>query len=170
MTSRRERRARRGFTLIELMIVVAIIGVLSSIAIPSFQLLTLKAKAAERPELVLRLKKAVEDLYLQNGRAEITADFQPALPPSPSRRIPDWRSGDWPELLKTGEEILGAVYYSYRVDAWEQSGSNPAGFLIEVVGDLDGDGVYCDVVLHFERKDGVYQQVAQDGDMNAYPY
>jgi len=161
MTSDTIRRAQRGFTLIELMVVVAIIGVLASIAIPSFERLTIKSKAAERPELILRLKKAVDDLYLQNGSIPgglLVADFQPALPLSSGRRTPNWRTPGWSDLLKTGEEILGATYYSYQVTAWEQDGSTPPGFELRVLGDLDGDGVPSDIVIDFERVGGIYRQ------------
>lgn len=58
--------AQKGFTLIELMIVVAIIGILAAIAIPAYQDYIARAQASEAFVLVDGLKTEVSD-NLQNG-------------------------------------------------------------------------------------------------------
>lgn len=56
-----------GFTLIELMIVVTIIGSLAAIAIPAYQSYTVRAQVAEGLTLLGPAKRAVIEYYTENG-------------------------------------------------------------------------------------------------------
>ena len=58
---------QQGFTLIELMIVVAIIGILASIAIPSYMDYTVRAQVTEGIVLSAAAKVASIEYYLENG-------------------------------------------------------------------------------------------------------
>jgi type IV pilus assembly protein PilA len=58
---------QKGFTLIELMIVVAIIGILAAIAIPAYQDYTIRSQVTEGLNLAASVKAGVAEFYAQNG-------------------------------------------------------------------------------------------------------
>ncbi|HET8692076.1 MAG TPA: pilin, partial [Steroidobacteraceae bacterium] len=58
---------QKGFTLIELMIVVAIIGILAAIAIPAYQDYTIRAQVSEGLSLASDIKAGVAEFMAQTG-------------------------------------------------------------------------------------------------------
>ncbi len=60
-------KAQKGFTLIELMIVVAIIGILASVALPAYQTYTKKAKFSEVVLAASSIKQAMTLCYQTRG-------------------------------------------------------------------------------------------------------
>jgi type IV pilus assembly protein PilA len=61
------KKVQQGFTLIELMIVVAIIGILAAIAIPAYQDYTIRAQVTEGLNLASSAKTAVAETYAATG-------------------------------------------------------------------------------------------------------
>src|ERR1700722_7746309 len=58
---------QKGFTLIELMIVIAIIGILAAIAIPAYQNYTIRSQVTEGLSLADGWKTSISEFYAQHG-------------------------------------------------------------------------------------------------------
>ncbi len=78
------KKVQQGFTLIELMIVVAIIGILAAIAIPAYQDYTIRAQVTEGLNLAAAAKAAVAESFENKGVAPATR----TLPPACRRLVP----------------------------------------------------------------------------------
>lgn len=71
--------AQKGFTLIELMIVVAIIGILAAIAIPAYSDYTIKSRVSEGASLSGAAKTAVDIYFSENGTLPDAAETHSEL-------------------------------------------------------------------------------------------
>ena len=123
----------KGFTLIELMIVVAIIGVLAAIAIPQYTNFRLKAKTAEAKSNLGAIRLG-EEAYFTEKEEYVDCAATPTADGFPGKKAIDW-SDDGNNFVKIGFSAKGQVYYQYAVDAADDGVS----FEASATGDLDGD-------------------------------
>jgi len=140
----RHRDTRAGFTLIELMVVVAIIGLLASIAIPSFQALVIRSKKSERALAVRGIESAIFDYIREHESYPIPAGGpasfiwlpdNPVPPYTPLKKPFDPTQFGWSNL---SYQPTGNFYYHYYVFGFMTT--NWAYFYIRTVGDLDANG------------------------------
>src|SRR6267142_5219091 len=122
----RNLKKREGFTLIELMIVVAIIGILAAIAIPNFIKFQLRAKAGEAKINLAGIRTAQESYFAEAGTY---MDFPPTPVAGfvPQLKTP-FNAAGCPNPLPVfvspmqgycwiGWQPEGDVYYAYELEA-----------------------------------------------------
>jgi prepilin-type N-terminal cleavage/methylation domain-containing protein len=170
---RRRYRASTGFTLVELMIVVAIVSVLATVAIYGVTKYTRSAKASEATETLAAIRVA-QELYRQETfvyldvSAGSLANLHPRSTPD-GDKVDFGGDGDDAALAarfrELGVETSGPVYFSYGVVAGRAGESFPEvptektdfnfpadpadPFYVAIAkGDLDGDGNFSYFLTH----------------------
>ena len=73
---------KRGFSLIELLVVVALIAIITTVALPSYQNSVAKSRRAEAAAVLLEAAQALERYYSVNGRYLKTDGSVPAVFPA----------------------------------------------------------------------------------------
>lgn len=128
---------KSGFTLVELVVVVAIVGVLAAIAIPNFIRYQLRAKTTEALVNLQAIAKSQEAYYAEFGSyLSVSAPMPPAIPGSTPVA---WSAGSDFDVVGWSPE--GNVFFQYAVTADNPGGgSSLVRFTAEAAGDIDGDG------------------------------
>jgi prepilin-type N-terminal cleavage/methylation domain-containing protein len=130
-----------GFTLVELMIVVAIIGVLASVAVPSFRNYQYTAKTAEATTNVGSLAKAQKAFFAEYGLFVAAAPE----PGATTKELPTTKQRAVEELSiafsAVGWTPTGRVYFDYDTSTKGLGCTSGGAFTATAYGDVDGDGL-----------------------------
>jgi type IV pilus assembly protein PilA len=170
-------KRNEGFTLIELMIVVAIIGILAAVAIPAYMNFTKQAKVSEAHENLGAIYKGVRTYY-EGGFQTDMAILAPGttamsssgctLMTASTNNIPgrdpiviDWvtvnaaNGGVWNAAMF---QVQDPIYFQYNITALAPVGCNQvtipgAGavtpvYTVDAMGDLDGDTILSTLTVH----------------------
>ncbi len=128
--------SKKGFTLIELMIVVAIIGILAAIAIPNFLAMQLRAKRAELPSNLDGIRTA-EKAYHAEWDGFTSASATPAT--QPTRTPVNFSAGGFASFQNLGWVADGKVRGLYATVATNASSNVNDDFVSSATSDVDGD-------------------------------
>jgi prepilin-type N-terminal cleavage/methylation domain-containing protein len=144
--SRTRNGRRAGFTLIELMIVVAIIGILSALAIPAFNDYVMRSRTVEATGFLGEIHLREEGYRAEFGRYAALPTWNPATYAAPSA-VNTWDSaiGNWRQLGAAPDTNVRFQYQVIAGNPGDAPGvpgfpSTDYWFVSHARGDLDGDG------------------------------
>ncbi len=120
-----------GFTLIEILVVIAIVGILASIAIPQYQRFQMRSKSVEAKSNLAAIRSAQSAHFSEFG-VYVAAEPTPALIPGSLPVVFAPVTSGFAEL---GFQPSGRVLFSYAI----ATSADGSGYTAEAAGDLDED-------------------------------
>lgn len=134
--SKRSEKGLAGFTLVELMMVVAIIGILAAVAIPSYARFQLRARAAEGKISLAGIRSA-EEAYGVEFSTYVGTSASPVPVASVGTTKIAWTDNGGFDAL--GWKPDGDVYFTYLVEVGPSGGPPYTHYTASAASDLDGD-------------------------------
>jgi len=139
----------RAFSLVELMIVVAIIGILAAIAVPNYLNAQYRAKRAEVPGTVSSIKMA-ELGYGITYDIFVNAPLMPRADADLDKVQVPWDTSSARQFTEMGWAPVGWVRGNYQV-----TGASATDFVVEGHSDLDDDDVIFEMTAGFRTSETI---------------
>lgn len=135
---------KRGFTLIELMIVVAIIAFLAVVSVPSFMKFLAKAKRAEAYMNLSSIYAAQKVYFAEHGKYSSILNGPGGIGWKPDGYTTGGHNEKFYYTYGFGSGSEGVNYFTGKLETpssyLSAAKAGPDGFVVVAAGDIDGDG------------------------------